>query len=627
LAEESKARRNQAAARVRAGRGCGAACAALALVGCVAFGGASAGAATGTRTARDSAAAVALPAETVSPLVGTIDANPQTQISFLGVPASALHDIVVSGSRTGRHSGALKAYSTGTGGSFVPSKPFVSGEKVTVSATIVDDGQSEHVGTQFYVAEPYVLPQSSPSAPLPETATNVQRFQSRPDLVPPAVNVTVPAADPALGDIFLSPTSGPGQSGPMIVNPAGQLVWFQPISRPSRAFDFNVQTYEGKPVLTWWQGRTIELHGQGVDEIYSANYTPIAKVYAGNGLYADLHEFQITPQDTAFITAYAPIHWNLSSVGGPRKGLLDDGVVQEIDIKTGLVMWQWNALAHVPISDTYMPVPHPNDSSEVLDYFHVNSIDPLSDGDLLISSRNTWTSYLLDPGGHIIWQVGGKHSSFTLGPGVRFAWQHDVVLLPDATPNEYEISMFDNEDSPQEATQSRGLELVLDTANSTATLARQIEFPGHPILSDSQGDVQQIPNGDVFVSWGQVGVESEFNPAGQLTFAMTLTASTSSFRGYRYVWNATPVVPPAVAVTTGAGGQTEFYASWNGATAVTSWTVLAGASPTTLAPIDTVPSSGFETAIAAPTSGPYVRLQAIGSPGQVLAQSRVVKLR
>jgi hypothetical protein len=613
---------------VRAGRGCGAALAALALVGCVAFGGASAGAATRTRTARGSVAAVALPAETVSPLVGTIDANPQTQISFLGVPASALHAIVVIGSRTGRHYGALKAYSTGTGGSFVPSKPFVGGEKVTVSATIVDDGQSEHVGTQFYVAEPYVLPQSSPSPALPETATNVQRFQSRPDLVPPAVRVIVPAADPALGDIFLAPTSGPGQSGPMIVNPAGQLVWFHPIKRPSRAFDFNVQTYEGKPVLTWWQGRTIELHGQGVDEIYSANYTPIAQVYAGNGLQADLHEFQITPQDTAFITAYAPIHWNLSSVGGPRKGLLDDGVVQEIDIKTGLVMWQWNALAHVPISNTYMPVPQPSDSSEVLDYFHVNSIDPLSNGDLLISSRNTWTSYLLDPSnGDIIWQVGGKHSSFSLGPGVRFAWQHDVVGLPDATPGQYEISMFDNEDSPQEGTQSRGLELVLNTATHTATVARQIEFPGHPILSDSQGDVQQLPNGDVFVGWGQVGVESEFNPAGQLTFAMTLTASTSSFRGYRYVWNATPIVPPALAVTTGAGGQTEFYASWNGATGVTTWTVLAGASPTTLAPIGNVPSTGFETAIAAPTSGPYVRLQAIGSAGQVLAQSRIVKLR
>jgi len=573
------------------------------------------------------AVAATPPAETISPMPGTPDANPHTQISFLGVPAAALHDIVVEGSQTHRHSGTLRSYSTGTGASFLPSKPFAAGEKVTVTAVIVDQGLTEHVGTDFYVAAPYVLPQSAPSPRIPGTTTTVQRFHSRPDLVPPVVKVTVPAADPTLGDIFVAPNSGPGQAGPMIVNPAGQLVWFHPMSYPSRAFDFNMQTYDGKPVLTWWQGRTIELHGQGVDEIYSANYTPIAKVYAGNGLHADLHEFQITPQNTAFITAYAPIHWNLSSVGGPRNGLIDDGVVQEIDVRTGLVMWQWNALTHVPISSTYMPVPSPNDTSEVLDYFHVNSIDPLSDGEVLISSRNTWTSYLVNgTNGAVIWQVGGKHSTFALGPGARFAWQHDVLALPDATPGQYELSMFDNEDSPAEATQSRGLELLLNTANNTATVARQIEFPGHAIISDSQGDVQQLPNGDVFVGWGQVGVESEFNPAGQLTFNMTLAASTSSFRGYRYVWNGTPIVPPALAVSAPVANKTALEVSWNGATGVASWTVLAGSLPATLAAVGSFPATGFETAISAPTVGPFVRLEAFNAAGQLLGQSQVVKV-
>jgi hypothetical protein len=569
--------------------------------------------------------AVTLPPETVSPMPGTVDAFPDTQISFLGSPAQDIKDIVVTGSRTGIHHGKLEPYSTGTGGSFLPRKPFEAGEKVTVTANIVVGTTTAHVGTDFYVADPYVLPQSAPSKPQTETATNVQRFHSRPDLVPPAVKVTVPAVDPGLGDVFVAPNSGPGQAGPMIISPTGTLVWFHPTHYPSRAFDFNMQTYEGTPVLTWWQGRTIELHGQGVDEIYSANYTPVAKVYAGNGLHADLHDFRITPQNTAFITAYAPIHWNLHSVGGPSDGLIDDGVIQEIDIKTGLVMWQWNALAHVPISATYSSIP--TESSSVLDYFHVNSIDPLPDGDLLISSRNTWSSLLLNGvTGAVIWQVGGKHSTFALGPGARFAWQHDVEMVSDSTPGQYVISMFDNEDSPPEASQSRGLELELNTQNNTATVARQLEIPGHPVVSDSQGNLQQLSNGDVFVGWGQVGIESEFSPTGALTFSLALSGSTTSFRGYRYVWNGQPIVAPSVRNGTPSGGKTELYVSWNGATDVASWTVLAGASAKQLAAVGTYPDSGFETAISAPTVGPDVMVEAISTSGQVLHDSAVVKV-
>jgi len=568
--------------------------------------------------------AATLPLETVSPMPGTPDANPATQISFLGAPAGDLKDVVVSGSRSGRHSGKLEAYSTGTGASFLPTTPFVVGEKVTVTAKIIAGSNTESIGTDFYVAEPYVLPQSAPTAPQKVTAATVQFFHSRRDLMPPSVAIKVPAADPALGDIFVSPTTGPGQSGPMIVSPTGALVWFHPMPFPTVAFDFNLQTYKGKPVLTWWQGRIIELHGQGVDEIYSANYTPVAQVFAGNGLHADLHEFQITPEGTAFISAYAPIHWNLRGEGGRADGLLDDSVVQEIDIKTGLVMWQWNALAHVPIADTYMTIPHV--ASSVLDYFHVNSIDLLAGGDILISSRNTWAAYLLNgTTGAVIWQLGGKRSTFALGPGARFAWQHDVEALPGSTPGQYEISMFDNEDAPPEANQSRGLELDVNTQTNTATVARQIEFPVARLLSDSQGDVQQLSNGDVFVGWGQIGIESEFSPAGALTFVMQLAGSTSSFRAYRYVWDAQPIVAPALRVAPPADGNTQLYVSWNGATDVASWTVLAGVSPTQLVAVGTYPDSGFETAINAPTVGPYVEVEALGASGQVLRVSTLIK--
>ena len=596
---------------------------------------------TGSSGATGTTAPAPLPAVTLSPMPGTPDANPNTQISFLGVPAADIRDITVVGSRSGLHHGKLEAYSTGTGGSFLPRKPFVVGENVKVRAMIVAGAQSERVGTSFEVAAPYVLPVFPPSARVKPTATDVLRFHSAPSLVAPTLSVTVQAADPSLGDIFVAPNSGPGDPGPMIVSPTGQLIWFHPLAYPVRAFDFNVQTYGGQPVLTWWQGRTIELHGQGVDEIYSASYQPIATVRAGNGLYADLHDFRITPQGTAYITAFAPIHWNLSSVHGPSDGLIDDGVVQEIDIKTGLVMWQWNALAHVPLADTETQIPPPTQTSTssstghsttasqtptVVDYFHVNSVDPLSDGDLLISGRNTWAFYLINGAtGAVAWAVGGKQSSFALGTGANFAWQHDVEMVDDSTPGQYEVSMFDNEDAPPEATQSRALWLDVNTQTKQATVTQSFGYPGHPLLADSQGDVQHLANGDWFVGWGQVGIESEFSPAGNLTFSMTLTGSTCSFRAYRYAWNAQPASAPALVDDPPDAGKILLYASWNGATDVASWTVLAGSTPSSLKPVGNYPTTGFETAIDAPTAGPYVQVEAIGASGQALHASAVVK--
>ena len=121
-------------------------------------------------------------------------------------------------------------------------------------------------------------------------------------------------------------TPGPGQAGPMILDSSGGLVWFKALPAHTSAANFQVQEYEGKPVLTWWQG-DISVHGFGLGEdvIADASYTDIAHVKAGNGYQADLHDFQLTPQGTALITAYDPILCNLSSVGGRADGAVTDG--------------------------------------------------------------------------------------------------------------------------------------------------------------------------------------------------------------------------------------------------------------------------------------------------------------
>jgi Arylsulfotransferase (ASST) len=556
------------------------------------------------------------PAVTISPLPGTPDATPSTQISFLGAPASDLHDITVVGSRSGAHSGRLVSYETAAGASLLPSRGFDEGERVTVTAVLGSGASRRRIGTSFTIAHLYALP-SEPSSKRPVDAAVKQNLHSRHDLSPPDVDVTVPARNPSLGDIFVTP-AGRGQDGPMILEPNGALVWFKPVPAGEETTDLRVQQYEGKPVLTWWEGQVIDGHGRGDDYIYNGAYEPVATVHAGNGLQADLHEFNLTPQGTALISAYEPIHANLSSIGGPSDGLLNDCVVQEIDVRTGLVMFEWHALGHVPLSYSYAPVPHL--SATVYDYFHLNSIQPQADGDLLIGARNTWAVYMISTaGGGTVWTLGGKHSSFTSGPGVRFAWEHDAEVLPEGN-----VSIFDDEASPPESNQSRAIVIALDQTTHTATLARQFVHPGTRILTQSQGNAQALPEEEEFVGWGEVGYASEFSAAGALSFDMHLPPGESSYRAYRMPWSATPAHAPTLAASAGAGASTVLYASWNGATAIAGWRVFAGRSPKALNPVGQFPRAGFETEMTVPGTLHYLAVQALGSAGQVLGSSGAV---
>ena len=562
---------------------------------------------------------------TVSPLPGSRDASPQTQISFLGAPKGDLSLIGVVGSRTGPHAGRFEGYSEGDGASFVPSKPFAPGETVTVSAQVRTGGAVQPLSDSFTIAY------QDPLTTTPETIRNassseVQYFRSRPDLRPPTVTVTASSPAIAPGDMFVAPYSGPGQSGPMILDPSGGLIWFKALPTHTAATNLRVQEYASKPVLTWWQG-DISVHGfgQGEDVILDSAYAPIARVKAGNGLQADLHEFQLTPQGTALITAYDPIYCNLSKVGGSADGAVTDGTFQEIDVRTGLVMYQWTSLDHVALAESYAPA---NTSSTAFpfDFFHINSINLDQDGSLLISARNTWTAYDLNAQtGQINWQLGGRHSSFTLGAGVATAWQHDPRQLADGA-----FSIFDNGASPTVHSQSRGIVVSLEPQGKTATLVSQFTHPP-PILTQSQGNIQAQVNGDWFVGWGEVPDFSEFGPTGQLLFDAHFPAGDQSYRDLRFTWTGTPFTRPALAVVVAGGAARArsagtVYASWNGATLVASWRVFVGATSRSLKPVAQAARSGFQTAIILPAgaAGKYVTVQALGAGGQVLGGSAPV---
>ncbi|HTA12054.1 MAG TPA: arylsulfotransferase family protein [Solirubrobacteraceae bacterium] len=569
---------------------------------------------------------------TVSPEPQSRDASAGTQISMLGVPASELAGVTVTGSHTGAHSGRLEAYSQGDGASFLPSHPFADGELVTVHAELLEGGHAVPFAWSFTVAvrdDPGSQSAavgtghstSTGPAPVPK---EYQSFQSRPELRPPDVTVSSEARTASGGDLFLAPYSGVGQYGPMILGEHGELIWFKTLAPAgTRAANFQVQSYEGKPVLTWWQDPLSADGSHTAGEVIANDaYQTIAVVRAGNGYQPDLHEFAITPQGTGLITVYDAIDCNLSAVGGPHDGAVADTLLQEIDLKTGLVMYEWHSLDHVPLTNSYNQ-PGPTSRAEPFDYFHINSIDVEQNGDLLVDSRNTWAAYDVDAKtGQVRWELGGRHSSFKLGPGAATAWQHDAIQQPDGA-----ITFFDNGAFPQIHKQSRAIEVALNTQSMTATLVRGYEHE-NPLVAGSQGNVQALAGGDWMVGWGQAGYLSEVGPQGQVLFNAHLPPDWESYRTFVLPWSGHPAQPPALAARAAGAGHAgaNVYTSWNGATEVASWRVLAGASASALKPVAQAAKSGFETTIAAPgvAAGEYVQAQALSAAGAVLGSSKTV---
>jgi hypothetical protein len=421
------------------------------------------------------------------------------------------------------------------------------------------------------------------------------------------------------GDLFIAPQYGPVQNGPMIVGPFGGLIWYQPVPPSDTATDLNVQTYQGKPVLTWWQGNVSAAGtGNGVDEIYNSSYQHVATVNAGNGLNADLHEFTITGQNTALVTAYYPVLWTTSNAKGAKPRIVLDGVVQEIDIPTGLVLFQWDSLDHVPVSASYQPIP--KNPGHPWDYFHLNSAQLIGNGTVVISARDTWAVYdVSHQTGGIVWTLGGKSSSFKMGTNTSFAFQHDARLLPSGL-----MTIFDDGAGPPDVhKQSRGLMLRLDSTHMTASLVRQ-DNHSPSVLSRYEGSDQLLSNGDSLVGFGSQPWITEFDSRGRIAFDARFVDANQSYRAYRYPWTGTPAAPPSVGTRT-SKGRTTVYATWDGSTQLARWQVLGGSSATSLKPVASASKAAFETPIKLAHRSTYVAVRALDSHGHALATSRAVK--
>ncbi len=470
-------------------------------------------------------------------------------------------------------------------------------------------------------ASPASRGDSSSAPPVTATAASsrVQTFLTRPDLRPPAVRVTQLGSQPAPGStprfILLAPMNAvpasEPQQGLMMLDRQGRLVWFAPSGDPR--FNLDVQSYAGKPALTWWQGSVSNAHGNGVGEIGDDDYHPIQPVRAGHGLQTDLHDLQLTARGTALITAYETTTTDLSSIGGSSQGQVFVGHVQEVDLKTGRVLLDWNSLDHVGVDESLQPAPH---KGQGYDYFHLNSVAEMDDGHLLISARNTCTLYKLDRStGQILWRLGGKRSAFSVSSAARFWWQHDARPHGSSV-----ISVFDNS-GPDKAKQSRGL--VLSVKHKRVELTRALLHPA-AFIAGTLGNVQLLRDGGAFVGWGSQSYFSQYAPDGTLILDGQMPVGVRSYRAHLADWVGRPADGPRIVAQANPAGGFAVHASWNGATEVARWTVLAGPNGSSLSAVGSQAWTGFETAIEVNSEGPAFCAVALDARGRELGRSAVV---
>lgn len=558
-------------------------------------------------------------------------ASDDTTFSFRGLKPKQLGPVRVVGSRTGVKRTTRLRHSDGRGVSVIPKGLFKRGETVRVftrrKIKLTRNGDFVvRIGNFYGSDDKNALP---PGGSSPNPA-----LKSRPDLKPPQLNVLTPGANALPGKILYAPA----QFGMAIADNWGRMSWFRPVSfggKGDRVANFQKQKYKGKPVLTYWKGaNTTQSFTQvGAYDILNSSYKKIASVSPGNGYKPDVHEFQITPRNTALVLAYRGVKADLSKWGGRKNDRVLDNIVQEVDIKTGAVLFEWHALDAIGLGASQQTIVKPTADVPfpTWDYAHVNAVH--WDGkSVLVSARATNSVYRINRAdARVQWRLRGDRlkattSNFKVAPDATFGYQHDVRRTKDG-----DISLFDNGFQPGlpvvNATSSAViLKLSGKGKNRKASLVERFSYPGDGLAAFATGGAQPLSNEGMFVSWGTVPQITEYNAAGDIVFDATLPpGGFFNYRSSKTPWAGKPTDRPAIASEADGPGA-KVYASWNGATDIRTWKVFTGTGENDLVEAGESSWTGLETAITIAAADAKVKVVAYDAGGNELGESGLVAI-
>lgn len=468
-----------------------------------------------------------------------------------------LHDLEetsITGSVTGPHTATCIISDDGTTAIWTPAAPFSPGETVAVQLPAWFHGEASKTGPTFswsftvsgMTSPPAALPPSQEwnGAPSAASLSAGARRLSRVDSVPsdfPVMKIDT-LNNPAPGSLFLTTTDilpGLGFYA-MVLDNTGNPSGYRRTA-PFSSNDFKVQpngflSYASVTGIAGAAGivKTVEM-------VLDSTFAVVDSFQCGNGYTADFHEFLLLPNGHAYMMAYDPQIVDMSQVvpGGKPNAVVYGSIIQELDAGKNVV-FQWRSWDYIPVADCYDDL-----TATAFDYVHVNSIEVDSDGNLLLSCRETAEILKVDHlTGDVIWRWGGKHNQFTfvgenaLNAPNYFSYQHDVRRIANG-----HITLMDN-GNQHNPPYSRAAEYALDESGKTATLVW--EYRHTPDVFDpAAGSVQRLPNGNTLVGWGTANLlgvgdvaVTEVRPDKSVAFEMSMPGGLFSYRAFRYPWKS-----------------------------------------------------------------------------------------